>query len=184
MWRDSFDSYAVDSKNKAIVVSTANYGQPENLGLHLIALNGRKVNIFKGDYYLELFFRGGAKHLFLAQGISPPTPSAKYQMLGDVVGLDLSGKPTMLGRFDYKQISISPDYTWLLMFDDTKLYLYDTHDELVKTFPIPAIQRIFWHPDSQGIVYSADAKLYTLDLPDGNPKWIGDGNIYDAVWLP
>lgn len=56
----------------------------------------------------------------------------------------------MLGHFDYDKISISPDHVRLLMFDNTKLYLYNKNDELIKTFPIPVIQRIFWRLDSLG----------------------------------
>jgi len=190
LWEHIFGSHAVDPQNKTIVVSPSDFTSPENLGIFLIALNGRKTKIFNGLYYVDIFYRGGEKHRFILQGISRAeingdTTSDHYPIAGQVIGIDANGRPDSFAKFEHKpQISISPDFSWLLLCDENTLNLYDKNDELVKTFPIAGIQRVIWRPDSQAIFYSIGKRLYMLTLPTGDPKWIDEMDIQDAVWLP
>ncbi len=184
LWEDFFGAYAVDQKNKIIAVSPSDYTRPENLGLYFISYGERKTQILEGLYYMELFFRGGEKHRFLVQGVGGEQSKGQYIMSGNVVGIGLDKKPTDLGNFDYNKISVSPDYAWLLMYDAQKLYLYDKNDELVKTFPIAGIQRIFWRPDLQAILFTAEQSLFTLSIPDGTLRLVDNTNVKDAIWLP
>jgi hypothetical protein len=183
LWEEFFGDYTIDKKNKIVIIGPSEYTNPKNLGLYFITSGGQQTKVFDGMYYLNLFFRSGEKHRFLATGISVSNTETSYSM-GGVVALELDGKPTPLQSFVPKQISISPDYTWLLMYDDEKLYLYDMNDELVKTFPIPGIENIVWRPDSQTIFYLADNGLYTLPIPEGDSKWVDSVTFRDTVWLP
>jgi hypothetical protein len=133
---------------------------------------------------MGIYFRGGERHSLLIQSVDSNQAMGQLPMSADVIGMRLDGKSVTLGHFNWNQISISPDYVWLLMYDAQNLYLYDTNDELIKTFPIPGIQRIFWRPDSQVIFYLADQNLYSLSIPNGDVKWVDSVNVYDAVWLP
>jgi hypothetical protein len=199
LWTDDFGSYAVDAKNKMIAVASSTFtNEVENLGLRFITSGGRETKIFDGLYYLHLFFRGGEKHRFVFYGISEAEigyagTTIQYSIGaigGKLISVDLDGTLTTLGEFGHQQddsqrhVSISPDYAWLLIYDDEKLYLYDKNDELVKTLPIPGIEKILWRPDSQAIFYATESDLYMLTLPAGEPKWVDSINIHDALWLP
>jgi hypothetical protein len=190
LWDDIFASYAVDQEDRIIAIDPSEYTSPENLGVYIVNSRGKKQKIFNGLYYIDLFFRGGENHRFVLSGISSSEiegngTSDQYPIAGQVIGLDLEGKPTSIGGFEHQpQISISPDYNWLLIYDANKLNLYNSNDELVKSFPIPGIQRIIWMPDSQVVYYSNGSQLYMLSLPIGEPKLIDEINIQDSVWLP
>jgi len=190
LWGDIFSGYAVDPQNKMVIISPSDYTSPQNAGVFLINFNGQKTKIFDGFYYLDLFFRGGEKHRFILQGISiaeinGDTTSGQYPIAGQVIGIDVNGNPDSFAKFEDKpQISISPDLSWLLIFDKNILTLYDENDELVKIFPIADIQRVIWRPDSQAIFYSIGKQLYVLTLPTGEPKLIDNNEIQDVAWLP
>lgn len=188
LWSDFFGSYEVDLANQVILVNASSGPQFEELGLYIIAFDGKQRKILDGYYELTLFFRGGKEHRFLMQGgTSKDKTWIRYPIDGDVVAIGLDGKLTNLGKFDWDKISISPDYTWLIMYNEKELFLYDENDELIRTFQIPKIHLIIWRPDSQAIFYSAGNQLFTLSVPDGEPKLI-DACPYcaldDAVWLP
>jgi len=189
LWRNAVNNYAIDHKNQTIAINTSEFAKPETQGLYFVTFSGKQRKILDGIYYLELFFRGGGKHRFLVQGVGGDSKADTVHLAGDVVGIDLNGKQDLLGKFDYDKISISPDQVWLLMYDQANLYLYDTNDELIKTFPIPDIQKIIWRPDSHAIFYLANKELYTLLLPVGKPELVDKCNLSDcplddAVWLP
>ncbi len=194
LWKGSIGAYAIDYKNKMIAINTGEFRESD-WGLYFVTFDGKQKKIFDGIYYATLFSRDGEKHRFVATGMSGDNMSSNikvsYSMFG-VVGLTLDGKPTVLDDSGPEQkISISPDYTWLLIYDKEKLKLYDKNDELQKTFPISGIRRVIWWPDSQGIFYGTDKDIYTLSLPDGAPKWVDSFYLPDAyygdldtVWLP
>ncbi|MEP7135041.1 MAG: hypothetical protein ABI904_08915 [Chloroflexota bacterium] len=190
LWGDIFSGYAIDPKNKTVIISPSDYTSPQNAGVYLINSNGRKIKIFDGFYYLDLFFRGGEKHRFILQGISIAeinrnATSDQFPIAGQIIGIDANGKPDSFAKFEHKpQISMSPDFSWLLIVDKNILNLYDKNDDLVKTFPIVGIQRVVWRPDSQAIFYSIGKQLYVLTLPTGEPKLIDNNEIQDVVWLP
>jgi len=190
LWDDFFGNYAIDPQNKTVIISPSDYTSPQNAGMYLISLNRRKTKIFDGFYYVDFFFRDGEKHRFILRGISrneidSNTTEKQYPIGGKIIGIDLNGKPFSLGEFDRKQqISISPDYAWLILYDDEKLKLYDKNDDLVKTFPIAGIRRIIWEPDSKSIFYATAKQLYILTLPIGEPKLVDNNRVQDAVWLP
>lgn len=189
LWPDAFGSYAVDTESRTILLNTSEFADPETMGLYFVSFDGKQQKIFNGLYYLENFFRGGAKHRFLINGVGGDETKDQYIIHGDVVGLDLNGTPMALGKFEYNKIVISPDNTWLLMYDKEKLYLYDTNDDLIKTYSIDGIRNIVWRPDSRAIFYSDGKGLYTLDIPGGIPKLIDECrlsscSLKDVVWLP
>lgn len=185
LWPDVFWDYAIDPVNKIIAVNTSEFAEPETMGLYLVTFDGKPRKVSGGLY--GLYFRGGTKHHFLAQGSSDAmTQDFTY---ADVVGIDLNGNSTYFGKFANNKISISPDHAWMLIYDDEKLYLYDANDELMKTFPINGIQGIIWRPDSQAIFYSNGKELFILPIPNGEPRLVDECEqpgclLDDIVWLP
>lgn len=189
LWEDVYTTAVVDPESQNILLNTHELAEPEIHGLYLLTSNGSRRKVFDGLYWLnKIIFRGSAKHRFLISGYSLET--AQYQLDGNIVGITADNKPTFFGEFDSMHIHISPDYAWMLIYDEEHLYLYDKNDELVKTFAIPGIDQILWRPDSQSIAYMLDRKLYFLSLSDGEPKFVDDCggecllDLDKAVWLP
>lgn len=190
LWEGFFSDYAIDYKGHIIALNSGEFAQPEKFGLYFITFDGSQKKVFDGLYWLSLFFRGGEKHRFLVTGISY---KAQYDLAGDAFGIDIDNKLTFLGKFNYQQISVSPDYSWLLMYNDQVLNLYDKNDELVQTFSIPNVSQVLWRPDSQVIFYLTGGELYYLSLPNGKPlfvdkclvdKCIFDFDGFHSTWLP
>ena len=184
LWRDGFSSYAIDYSNRTIAINASEFAKSENWGLYLVTFDGKKQKIFDGLYWLTLFFRGGESHRFLAEGLGSVQPKVQYPMAGDVVAIGLDGVPGYIGKFNYDKISISPDQSWLAMYDEQNLYLYDKEDKLVNTLPIPGIEKILWRPDSQAIFYSTTTELCYLSIPTGAPQRVDRKTFDQAVWLP
>jgi Tol biopolymer transport system component len=190
LWMDSISDYAIDPLNKVIAINAGEEAEPENLGVYFITFNGRQTKVLEGLYWATLFFRGGEQHRFLMQGVSEEGTNPTMSLAGNIVGFDVQGRPTLMaGKFDYDKISISPDSSWLLMYDDTGLYIYDTNDNLVETFPHSGIQSVGWRPDSQAIFFSDGNALYILSIPNGKPRLINECgqsscSLNDIVWLP
>ena len=115
--------------------------------------------------------------------------SFSFPISGDVVGLGIDGKPISIGNFAYDKISISPDNSWLLMYNETNLYLYDTNDHLAQTFAIPEIYNVIWRPDSQQYFFQM-AKRYIFFLSRMESQDLIDEceqsscSLDDVVWLP
>lgn len=167
LWTDFFSNYAVDPLNKIIVVNTGEFAKPERYGVYFISLdNGHQKKVLDGLYWDSLFFRGGQQHRFLMQGISETGTNPTLFIDGDIVGLDISGRPSIIASQEFADttISISPDYLWLLVYNSTHLYLYDENDNLVQEFPIAGVQSVTWRPDSRAIFFSDDKAIYFLSI--------------------
>jgi len=189
LWEDAVSDYAIDPVNQIIAINTGEFAELENLGVFFVTFNGQKTKVLDGLYWAWLYFRGGEEHRFLMHGISEPNVNSSFPISGDVVGLGIDGKPFSLGQFDYDKISISPNKSWLLMYNNTDLFLYDTNDNLAQTFPVSGIQNVAWRPDSQAIFFSDGKALYILSIPNGKPKLVDEcGESYcsldDIAWLP
>lgn len=188
IWEFKVGSYGVDPQNKTVLVGP----DPRNLDVFLLALNGRKTKIFNRLSYVDdIFYRGSKKHRFILQDISsydgnPDTRSDPYYPVnGQIIGIDANGKPDAFAQFDTKpQFSISPDLTWLLIYDGYYLNIYDQNDKQVKKLKMGPIDRIKWRPDSQAVFYSIGNQLYLLAIPSGQEQRFGESNIDDAIWLP
>lgn len=189
LWPKSVGSYATDFSNKIIAVNTGEFADPKDYGLYFITFSGRQTKVLSGLYWAGLYFRGGETHRFLMQGMGESSTNPTFPLMGELIAIGMDGKPEILGKFDYDKISISPDGSWLLTFDDKQLYLYDSHDHLAQTFPIIGINGVIWRTDSQGIFYSTNEGLYILPIPNGKPSLVDQCgqfgcSLRDAVWLP
>jgi WD40 repeat protein len=191
LWPDSIRNYAVDASNKIIVLNTNEWDEPDNWGIYYITFNGQQTKALSGLYYADLYFRGGNKNRFLIKGGSDEDTNPTFPLTGgNIVGLDIFGKPSpVAGNFDTDKISISPDKSWLLMYDEKNLFLYDVDDNLTQTFPINGVYSVIWRPDSQAIFFSAGNAVYFLPIPNGTPRLIDECEQYscslrDATWLP
>lgn len=190
LWTDSVGDYAIDPFNEIIVLNTGEFAEPEKFGVYFITFNGRQKKILEGLYWASLFFRGGEQHRFLLQGVSETGTNPTFSLAGDIVGLDLEGRAThVAGQFAYDKISVSPDNSWLLMYDEKNLYLYNANDDLAQTFQTNGIYSVVWRPDSQAIFFSDGKAIYFLPIPHGEPRLIQDCAQYscslrDIAWLP
>ena len=190
LWTDSVSDYAIDPLNKIVAINTGESAEPEKFGVYFITFNGRQTRVLEGLYWATLFFRGGEQHRFLMQGVSEAGTNPTLSLSGDIVGLDIDGKPThVAGQFAYDNISISPDNSWLLMYDEKSLYLFDANDNLAQTFPFNGILSVAWRPDSQAIFFSDATAIHFLPIPHGEPRIIEECEQYscslrDIAWLP
>jgi WD40 repeat protein len=190
LWKDSVSDYAIDPLNKIIALNTGEFAEPDKFGVYYITYNGRQTEVLKGLYWASLFFRGGKQHRFLMQGVSETGTNPTLSLTGDIVGLDIDGKPTpVAGKFAYDKISISPDNSWLLMYDEKNLYLYDDNDNLAQTFAVNGILSLTWRPDSQAIFFADATAIYFLPIPHGEPRIIEECEEYSCslryvAWLP
>lgn len=190
LWTDSVGDYAIDPSNKIIALNTGEWAEPEKFGVYFITYNGQQTKVLEGLYWATLFFRGGEQHRFLMQGVSEKGTNPTLSLAGDIVGLNKQGRPTLIaGKFDYDKISISPDKTWLLMYDEKNLYLYDVDDNLTQTIPTNGVYSVVWRPDSQAIFFSDSKAIYFLSIPNGEPRLIDECEQYgcllrDITWLP
>lgn len=193
IWEDNYADFVVDPENRTILINTHELiDDAKKYGIYLLSPGKSRTKVFDGLYWLtDMIFRGGAKHRFLVRAYSHE--DAQYKVTGELIGITSDNKPTILGKFKFNHIYISPDYAWMMIYDEKDrehLYLYDKNDELVKTFQVAGIREILWRPDSQSIAYVADQKLYFLSIPDGEPKFVDDCggecflDLEKAVWLP
>jgi Tol biopolymer transport system component len=184
-WEGLYGNVVVDHINKVMAVSTSDYQIPENPGLYLVDFDGNKKLILNG-YYYRLVFRGGEKHRFLA---------AKYSLQegASLQAIALDGTSASLRYIENFEASISPDGSWLLIFNDREADLYNQNDEMVKSFPIAGMYEVKWKPNSDGVFYSTGKELYYLPMPDGESLLIDQCLLddcifsldeYDSAWLP
>ncbi|HMZ06038.1 MAG TPA: hypothetical protein PK078_00350, partial [Anaerolineales bacterium] len=190
LWDDGFSDFKVDYEKQTIILNASEYADPENFGIYEVSFNGEKRKMFDGLYWVSIFLRDGIKHRFLITGADH---DGQISLSGNVVGITEGNDPTYFGKFDYLHVSISPDKSWLLMYDDEKIYLYDRNDDLKNTFLIPDIYSILWMPDSSGLVYSTGYSLYFLDINNGSITFIDQClkekcsfrlSDDDSMWLP
>ncbi len=165
LWEDSFGNSAVDHENQVILLNSSDFTEPENMGVHIVTFDGKHEKILDGLNYFNLIFRGGEKHRFLASGIRISGGKEENSVLG--IGLD--GTITLLSEIRDRNISISPDHSRMLIYNDQEIDLYDENDEFVQTFFIPNVYAVLWRPDSQGVFYSTSKELYYLSFPDRMP---------------
>ena len=190
LWADAVDDYAIDSLNKTILLNTGELAEPETFGVYIIKYNGQKAKVLDGLYSATLFFRGGKQHRFLMQGFSHTSTNPTLSLTGDIVGFDMQGSPvSIVGKYDYDKITISPDKAWLLTYDENNLYLYDADDILVQTFPANGVYKVIWRTDSQAIFFLDGQAIYFLSIPYGRPRLVDECKedsclMMDNTWLP
>ena len=189
LWEDSFGDYSIDNINQVILLNSSDFTEDEYMGIYFVGFDGEKEKILDGLYYFDLIFRGEKKHRFLASGVS----IFAENKINGVVGVAFDGTITLLSQIRDRKIRISPDYAWMTIYNDEEINLYDQHDELVRTFPLPNVYQVLWHPDSKGIFYSSGKELYYLSVPNGEPLIIDQClseycrfgfSVDDSIWLP
>lgn len=169
LWEDSYGSYAIDYKNKLIAINASEHADVENFGVYFITFDGKSNKVLDGLYWLTFFYRGEEKHQFLGTGFSQ---IAELNIEGELIGLTSDYKSNVIGKFNYMQVKVSPDYSWLLTYDESGMYLYDRNDELVKEFTILGVYDVIWSPNSQGFFYSTGKELFYLSINDGKDVFV------------
>lgn len=183
IWGGMYGEVAVDHENLLIALTASEFTPEQDWGMHFITFEGTKKKIADGWYY-NLFFRGGDQNRFSVLRYSKPESQ---------VGISLDGSVSEL-NWQKGNISISPDYFWVLIYDEKGAYLYDKNDELVKSLDVTNIDEVIWRPDSQGFFYSTWYELYCLSIPSGKSIYV-DGCVthtqecsfsldQSAAWLP
>lgn len=183
IWGGMYGEVAVDHENLLIALTASEFTPEQDWGMHFITFEGTKKKIADGWYY-KLFFRGGGQSRFSVLRYSKPESQ---------VGISLDGSVSEL-NWQKGNISISPDYFWVLIYDEKGAYLYDKNDELVKLLDVTNIDEVIWRPDSKGFFYSTLYELYYLSIPSGESIYV-DGCVthtqecsfpldQSAAWLP
>lgn len=186
IWNDLYGDTAIDYQNQIIAMSTSDYFPPENPGIYFIDFNGNKKLVLDG-YYYNLVFRGGNKNRFLALDYS-------LKKEAHLMAIALDGTTTELKYVENYESAISPDYSWLLIYNGQEVNLYDEHDNFVRNLEISGIYEITWRPDSKGFFYSTREGLHYLEIRGDHKsvfvdKCMTEGcsfqlDEYNSVWLP
>ena len=184
-WDDLYGETAIDHQNRVFAMTTTYFNPPENPGIYFFDFDGNKRLALNG-YYYNLFFRGGIKNRFLA--LEYPRENEYH-----LKAIALDGTATELKYLENYNVSVSPDYLWLLIYNDQEMDLYDRNDNFAKSFEISGIDTLKWRPDSQGVFYSTEKELYYLDLQSSESIIVDQCEIencsfrlneYSSVWLP
>lgn len=184
-WDELYGETAIDHQNSIIAMTTTYYNPPENPGIYLFDFEGKKDLVFNG-YYYNLVFRGGEKYRFLALEY----PSKNNEMLKS---LALDGTTKQLKYIENYETSISPDYSWLIVYNNEEMNLYDENDNFVADLEIYGVIDIAWRPDSKGFFYSIGKDFYYFDMQERISNFVDTCitencfiyfNERNSVWLP
>jgi hypothetical protein len=184
LWKDLYGNCIVDHENRLIALISSEFTKEDNWGFYFLTFDGKLKKISDG-WYFNLLLRGGSKDHFRALRFSDPKGEIGVSLDGMVSELTLPGGNT----------SVSPDHSWMVIYDEKGFSLYDKNDVLVKSFSVSHFEKIIWRTDSQGFFYSAwdtDSYLAYLPIPSGEPvtidRCITENCSFDldtkAAWLP
>lgn len=170
LWGDYYGGYAIDYDNQVIAFTASEFASPENFGFYYVTFDGKRKKLLDGLYWVDVLFRGSGKNQFLINGGNHD--DAEYNIAGNTVGISLNEISNLLDVLDFGKTMISPDYTWLLTYDEEKIYLYNENDELTNTFLISGVYSVIWCPDSKGFFYATGRSLYYFDMQNMKPVFV------------
>ncbi|MBL8088804.1 MAG: hypothetical protein KF758_13750 [Anaerolineales bacterium] len=163
-WDELYGETAIDHQNSIIAMTTTYYNPPENPGIYFIGFEGKNDLVFNG-YYYNIVFRGGEKYRFLALEY----PSKNNEMLKS---LALDGTTKQLSYLENYKTSISPDYSWLIVYNNEEIDLYDENDDFVANLEISGVIDITWRLDSKGFFYSTGKDFYYFDMQERGSNFV------------
>ena len=159
-------AFAFDPVSHAQLMVVDDYtAQQNNLpgGLYLTVPTKQPQHIAPGNWYdvrwlphAQMFFAKGEK---------------------GVISAALDGKTQEYSGENALPID-APDGAWLLAWGDGNvtspigLRLYTTDGELKRTITKDAVTLATWSPDSTGVFYVSEGKLYYATIPNGEPQLI------------
>ncbi|MEW5871558.1 MAG: hypothetical protein AB1894_19950 [Chloroflexota bacterium] len=162
IWTSTYFGFAIDPERQLIAIS----GEPrddiewdsQEYAFYFATYDGRKQKI-SDDIFWEIVFRGGLASNFIGL-------DGKY-----IVTIALDGTLANMGIGPNKQISVSPNRQWFLLYGG-EARLYSATDQPVRTFGDLKISGALWWRDSSGLVVTTGRELYTITVPDGVPVLI------------
>jgi dipeptidyl aminopeptidase/acylaminoacyl peptidase len=166
LWRGNFGGYVFDDQNQVTLLYQKDAARTSENGLYFITSEGRKEKI-TDQIIRPLLYRGGKNSSFL--GVDETN--------NGIVTISPDGSITPLADMSfYKSLSVSPNHSWFILYDDTQLFFFSENDELVRTMEnknLPGDWAVIWHPDASGVYFISRSghaepdKLYYFSLPSG-----------------
>lgn len=181
-WKGTFGGFDVDFPSKTVVMTTSEFTEPqEDWGLYFFTFGGKKKKITDG-YFAGVIYRGNKENYFIG-------------LLWDNYGPGLAGSIGITSDGNVHPIDIhpghtyvSPDLAWVLVYDETTLYLYNKEDRLIKSFDM-VVSDVSWRPDSQGFFFSSAGDIYYFPISADAPVLLISQEApnefsVDSVWIP
>jgi len=196
-WDGAFGAYAVDLKNRVIVMTATWDTIPRRSafkeGLYLIDLDTRQtIRVIDGYYWnLEYFGLGGRNFVVLAG------PRKDFFLKEDGTLIPIDGR--------YESIIVTPNREYWIGIRD-KISVFAKDDLLVRDIALPKefcdqsnIRMIAWSPDASGLFFNCSEYksddtsynlLYFVNLLTGDPIlvesdwWSLDKWVPNYKWIP
>ncbi|MFZ5858580.1 MAG: hypothetical protein ACOYZ6_17265 [Chloroflexota bacterium] len=190
-WEGSFGSYAVDAKNKLILVNVNSDAYPLPTsgfrpGLYLIDItNGNQIRLLDNDYgdYWDFEFFGIGERRFIVH--NAPSGAQFVAMDGTFIPMD----------DDYSSAFLAPNqHYWARIAD--KIFIFTADDMLIREIDFPKtivttsdVKFVTWSPDSSGFYFQylkpgmGYGPLYFVNLLSGDPILV-DKASFLWRWIP
>ena len=176
LWAGSLDSYAVDPANRLLAVvgyeTTEPVSSPSLYLVNLQTSHKQKIQEIKEGLQAYVNFLGFEDKRFIVYGISNNSPLFLKQdgsmeiATGEVLG-------------------VSPDGHSMVINSQGVLQVYN--EAGMREIHLPnaaAIQNLIWRPDSSGLFFTLEERLYTLALDTGEFYFVGTyPTTYDYLWV-
>lgn len=185
IWPFTAQSFATDSENETLVVSTIPGGYFNNApdeGTYLVSSAGTYSRITNERFTLYNGFK---------------TAQVFGRQKNEIYSILFDGSMTLIGpsAWDREQepIIVSPDRQWILLLEnENKITLYSAKTyQQIKSWNIDeTIYRVSWRPDSLGIFLLTDRQIDSLSIPNGEIIRLQDCSPNprcpnkDMTWLP
>ena len=171
LWDTYTIGYAIDREQLFLAVSAA--PEADFQGSYIVDWFGNRKKI--SDEVWGLAFRGGVNSRYV--GFDGEK----------VVTITQDGSIKQISEKPFYNLSVSPDRTWFVLYDETKniagIDLYSDNDQFVKPITDQAAFPVAWLPDSSGLFYMAN-HLYYISIPDGEPILIEECNLNECeYWI-
>lgn len=177
---------AVDPIGRTAAVSRRDDPDPEDTGIHVIALeDGGSERVL--DLACDLEPWGAAERPYVRL-------SAYESDCGTVAFGGDAGDLVLENPEGLRSTSISPDGSWRVLYGEAGWRLYDRdsvqqgaqllHEAAtVEDTPWLPVEAVAWHPDETRLYWLAGKALWAADLPGGTPRRVGPWPRRDG-WAP
>jgi hypothetical protein len=170
IWEDSFESYAISPDDSIAIVCAYNGFYDPNIqpGTFLV-VPGKPVQLIISDPYCwDLVYRGPYSHKFVIGSGND-----------GLLGISKNNEITMILE-DKGSVYVSPDYRWMVLVLDSEtqnassMKLFDQEDQYVRELGAYTPDYLIWRPDSKGLFFVIENRLYYLSIPDGKPVLVDE----------
>ncbi len=173
-WPGTFEDFDFDHEKNLFVVSgdkvvwgKEDMLQKENVGLFVVSLADGSIQKISDTIFYRVKFMGVEDRRFIVWQI---WPEESFYVTSDGAMVKTN--------FGKNQIWISPDMQYVATISKT-LKFFTIVGKLIReiqlTHPPKEEDKVIWRPDSSGLFFLSDTKLYAADLLSGEVYLVDDG---------